>query len=267
MQVVHTIGAGRYRFSVAYRKRSRSDSPKARAKKAEHSTAAQRILNKKLSHVQLTGIIAENFADNPDALFVTLTFDSQHYPDTQKDSELLTFAHKETNLFLQRSRRLTARRGQDLKTVFVIGGGNNVRRHVHVVCDSLSGEDLLALWGRGNVDWHKLSDRQDDPMKWDFVRDTGNVDPAQIAGYMMENAACCPVGKHPWHASRSCVRAETVEVYEIPDYTPIPMPEDADVINQETKDNGYSEFRILEMILPFGQNVWSYTGTTEKLIC
>ena len=266
MQVVHTIAAGRYRFSVAYRKRQRSDTPKAREKKLHHSNASQRILNKKLSHVGLTGIIANNFADNPEAMFVTLTFDSNHYPDTDKDSELFKWAYKETKLFLQRAKRLTARRELEMRSVFVIGGGDNVRRHVHVVLDSLTGADLKALWDRGNIDWHRLNQRQDDPMKWDFVRDNGNVDPAQIAGYLMENAACCPVGKHPWHASKNCQRAETIEKYEIPDCTPIPMPDDADVINQETKDNGYSEFRILEMILPVERKVWTYTGIEERLI-
>lgn len=254
MQIVNTLAAGRWRFSVAYRKRMRTDAPKVRKAKTEHSTMAQRVLNKRLSHIGLTGILC-NFVDNPEAMFVTLTFDSKHYPETDKDTELFDFAYKEAKLFLQRARRLTQRREQDMKTVFVVAGGDNVRRHVHVVCDCLDGEDLRALWDRGNVDWHRLEDRQDDPMKWDFVRENGNVDPAQIAGYLMENAACCPLGKHPWHASRNCERAERVESYEIPDNQPIPAPEEADIINEEIKRNDYSEFRILELILPKVQEV------------
>lgn len=255
MQIVKVIGAGRWRFAVAYRKRERTDSPKARQAKTQHSCDAQRILNKRLSHVGLTGIIANNFADNPAAKFVTMTFDKDHYPDTDRESELFDYAYKQAKLFLQRAKRLTARREQELRTVFVIGGGNNVRYHVHVVLDCLTGEDLLALWQRGNIDWHCLESRQDDPMKWDFVRDNGNVDPAQVAGYLMENAACCPLGKHPWHASRNCDRAETVEQFEILDGAPIPQPDDADVVNCETKQNAYSEFKILELILPKVRNV------------
>lgn len=249
MQVVKTIGAGRWRYSVAYRKRERSDTPRARAAKTEHSTAAQKILNLRMSLVQLTGIIAENFADVPSAMFVTLTFDKDHYP-AGKDSELWDFAYRQGKLFLQRAKRLCARREQELRTVYVVAGGNNIRHHLHMVCSGLTGDDLKALWDRGNVAYHKLNVRQDDPMKWDFVRDGGNVDPAQIAGYLMENAACCPLGKHPWHASRNCVRAETVEEYEIPDNVPIPAPENSDIINQETKSNSYSEFKVLELILP-----------------
>lgn len=250
MQIVKTIGAGRWRFSVAYQKRERKDTPRVRAAKTEHSTAAQKVLNRRMSHVGLTGIIAENFADAPGAMFVTLTFDSKHYPAGAKESEQWDYAYKEGKLFLQRAKRLCARRQQELRTVYVVAGGNNIRHHIHLLCDALTGDDLRALWDRGNVDFHPLAVRQDDPFKWDFVRDGGNVDPAQIAGYLMENAACCPLGKHPWHASKNCVRAETVETYELPDRVPIPAPEDADIIHEETHSNSYSEFKILELILP-----------------
>ena len=266
MQIVKTIAAGRWRFSVAYRKRIKTDSPKARNAKIQHSTDAQRILNRRLSHVGLTGIIANTFADSPDSQFVTLTFDSGHYLATDKESELFDYAYKEAKLFLQRSRRLTARRDQEMHSVFVIGGGNNVRFHIHVVLDTLTGEDLRALWDRGNVDYHRLDVRQEDPMKWDFVRDNGNVDPAQIAGYLMENAACCPLGKHPWHASKNCQRAETLETYEIDDNVPIPAPDDADIITEERKSNAYSEFRILECILPKRQEVWIPPSAADKMI-
>ena len=266
MQIVKTIAAGRWRFSVAYRKRLRSDSPKARAAKIQHSSEAQRILNKRLSHVGLTGILANNFTDLPGSQFVTLTFDSNHYPDTNKETELFDYAYKQAKLFLQRGRRLIKRRGQELHSVFVIGGGNNVRFHIHVVLDCLTGDDLRALWDRGNVDYHRLGIRQDDPMKWDFVRDNGNVDPAQIAGYLMENAACCPLGKHPWHASKNCIRSEAIESYEIADNTPIPIPDDADVIVEEKKSNSYSEFRILECILPKSEIVRISADHPERLI-
>ena len=251
MQIVKTIAAGRWRFSVAYRKRYRTDSPKARAAKSKHSSDAQKILNRKLSIIGAAGIIAENFADNPKSRFITLTFDADHYPDTDKEQELYDYTERPADLFLQRARRLCKLRGQTLRTFWFAGRGEGGRFHIHVITDAFSGEDLRALWQKGNVDYHYLKDRQEDPEKWDFVRDSGNVDPAQIAGYAIRNATeACPLGKHLWHASKSCRRASTELSLEIDDNTPIPVPAESDVINEEIRRNDYSEFRIAEYILP-----------------
>lgn len=254
-QTVKTIAAGRYRFSVAYRKRSRTDSPKARAAKTQHSSAAQKLLNRKLSLLGLTAIIAANFSDSPTAQFVTLTFDSDHYPAGLKESELHGHANAEAKLFLQRAKRLCSHRRTELRTVYVIGGGNNIRYHIHLCVDGLTGEDIRGLWDRGNADYHLLSCRQDDPMKWDWMTEEGNVNPAQIAGYMDENAECCPLGRHRWHASKNCLRAETQETYEIPDAVPIPCPDGAEVLTEGRESNQYSEFRTLEIILPRTENI------------
>lgn len=255
MQTVKTLSAGRYRYSVAYRKTSRTDSPKARKAKAEHSTTAQQMLNRKLSLLGLTSIIAANFADSNTAKFVTLTFDKDHYLAGLKESELYEYANAEAKLFLQRAKRLCARRQSDLKTVYAIGGGNNIRYHIHLCLDGLAGEDIRAVWDRGNADYHLLNRKQDDPKKWDWLTENGNVNPAQIATYLYENSECCPLGKHRWHASRNCVRAETEESYEIPDCTSIPCPDGAEVLNEGRDANPYSEIRILELILPKPLNV------------
>lgn len=254
-QIVKTIAAGRYRFSVAYRKRTRTDSPKVRAAKTQHSTTAQKLLNRKLSRLGLTAIIAANFSDCPTAQFATLTFDSAHYPAGLKESELHEFANAEAKLFLQRAKRLCSRRSTELRTVYVIGGGNNIRYHIHFCLDGLTGEDIRGLWGRGNADYHLLSCRQDDPMKWDWLTEGGNVNPAQIAGYMDENAECCPLGRHRWHASKNCIRPEVQETYEIPDAVPIPCPEGAEVLTESREANQFSEFRTLEVILQKTENV------------
>ena len=256
MQIVKTIAAGRWRFSVAYRKRCRTDSPKARAAKTQHSSDAQKLLNRKLSAIGATGIIALNFADNPKSRFITLTFDKAHYPATDKEQELYTYTEKQADLFLQRARRLCKLRGNTLKAFWFLGRGEGGRFHVHVITDAFSGEDLRALWQKGNVDYHYLKDRQDDPEKWDFVRDNGNVDPAQIAGYAIRNATeACPLGKHLWHATKSCERAAAEQTYEIEDNMPIPVPEESDIINEEIRRNDYSEFRVVEFILPVGAKV------------
>ena len=256
MQTVKTIAAGRWRFSVACRKRSRSDSPKARAAKAKHSSDAQKILNRKLSAIGATGIIAVNFADNPKSRFITLTFDKDHYPVTDKVQELYAYAERQADLFLQRGRRLCKLRGRELKAFWFLGRGERGRYHIHVITDAFSGDDLRALWQRGNVDYHYLNDRQDDPEKWDFVRDNGNVDPAQIAGYAIRNATeACPLGKHLWHASKTCQRAAAEQTFEIDDNTPIPVPDESDIINEEIRRNDYSEFRVVEFILPVGAKV------------
>lgn len=254
-QIVKTIGAGRWRYSVAYSKRSRSDSPKARAAKAQHSSAAQQVLNRKLSRLGLTGIIAANFADCDSARFVTLTFDKEHYPQGKRDSELYEFAIREAELFCQRAKRLCRRRDAQMRTVYAVGGGDNLRYHIHFCLDTLSGEDIRALWGRGNADYHRLDDRQDDPEKWDWLTEDGNVNPAQIAAYMDINAECTPLGRHRWHASRNCERPEVIESNELPDNVPIPVPTDAEVLQEGREANQYSEFRTLELILPRTENI------------
>ena len=53
-----SIQAGRYRCDYTYSRVSRYDSDKARAEKKRASSAAQKVVNDKLSRIQLTGILA-----------------------------------------------------------------------------------------------------------------------------------------------------------------------------------------------------------------
>ena len=69
-------------MAIAYSRPTVKDSQQARSEKKKHSTAARKLLNDKASRLQLTAIIAKNFADSQTAFFVSPSFDDGHYPQS-----------------------------------------------------------------------------------------------------------------------------------------------------------------------------------------
>ena len=99
-----------------------------------------------------------------------------------------------------------------------------------------------------NVDYHHLyTDR-----KWisdrEWYSKANNVNPVAIAKYLMHNASCRQVGKHPWHASRNCIRPKADPAVIVPDSTSIEPPAGAEVLDREDTATMYSTFRFIEYI-------------------
>lgn len=243
--------AGRYVFAVAYSRPTQKDSPAARAEKKKHSTKARQLLNEKASRLQLTGIIAENFADSETAFFCSLTFDDAHYPEYAKQSEYWAYCIRQGKNWLDRLKYVVSRRGGSIRYVFCAGIGEGGRWHIHALVDGCTAEDLTATWTLGNIDFHNLySERRWGQDRQWRSRKGGNVNPVAIAKYMMRNASCRPLGKHPWHASRNCKRPTVERAKVIRDASSIEPPMGSEVLSMEKNDTMYSQYVMYEYILP-----------------
>lgn len=238
-------------MTVAYTRPTRQDTEAARGQKKKHSTKARQLLNDKASRLQLTGIIAENFMDSQTAFFCSPTFDEDHYPILRKQSEYWSFCCKEAKLFLERLRYLAKKRGSSIRSVFCPGIGKEGRWHLHILVDGCTAEDIRDTWGRGDINYHRLSDRaflQDPKRQW-YDRQIGGANPIAIAKYMMRNASCRQLGKHPWHASRNCKRPTVEPARVMQDKTAI-LPDYAVLLNLEENNTMYSSFSMVEYVIP-----------------
>lgn len=247
-----SIQAGRYRCDYTYSRVSRYDSDKSRAEKKRASSTAQKVVNDKLSRIQLTGILAETFIDFANSYFVTLTLDELHYPVTPHKSKIRAVMELHAPNYIERLRYQAKKRGIVVYSVWWLGIGEEGRYHIHCVLRGPSWEDIRDCWQLGNVDFHNLySDQQ-----WAAGRDwwsaaTNRANPVQIAKYAMQNANERPVGKHPWHASRNCKRPKAQPARIVPDATPIDPPEDAELLDKIAHSTVYGAYTVVEYILPY----------------
>lgn len=258
---LRSIQAGRWRYDYTYSKVNRRDCDKARAEKAKASSKAQKTVNDKLSRLQLTGILAANFTDRKSAMFVTLTFDEDHYPTAARKSQRRKQVEKEAVNYIDRLGYLARNRKKKFRRVWFIGLGEQGRYHIHVVVDGLTGEDVRDCWGRGNVDYHHLYDK-----KWLKERDWYSkkfrgANPVQIAKYAMQNANERPTGKHPWHASRNCQRPTSAPARLIADGVSIDPPDSCELLDKTETNTIYSQCAAVEYILPFAP---SCSGRSRK---
>ena len=245
------LQAGRYCMAVAYSRPTQKDSPQARAEKKKHSTKARQLLNDKASRLQLTGIIAKNFADSKTAFFVSPDFNEDNYPQLNKSSEYWDFCIREAKKYVSRLNYLVKKRGKELRYVYCPGVGDDGRWHIHMLIDGCTAEDIVAAWTLGNANYHRLyADK-----KWMSDRDwrnkkTKNVNPVAIAKYFLSNASCRLLGKHPWHASKNCERPTVQPARVIHDSTDIQPPDGAEILSYDKTESLYSSFEFYEYILP-----------------
>lgn len=246
--------SGRYCVAVAYSNISRKDSPKARAEKKNHSSAAQQVVNDKNSCRKLAGIVAANFADSKTALFVTPSFDDDHYPQFEKASEYRAYCLKEARNYLERLKYLIKKRGGVIKYAYSVGVGEGGRWHFHALIDGATLEDCATVWNQGDVDAHRLYGET----KWITDREwsskVSNVNPVAIAKYLISNARSRNLGQHPWHASRNCEKAQLVETKTITDGASIEPPDGSEILDRENTATVYSNFQFIEYILPKPKN-------------
>lgn len=247
---VRTFSAGDYRYSYSYSRVNKNDSAKVRAEKRNHTAAAQKQVNDRMSRIQLTGIIAENFAGSASAYFVTLTFDAEHYPHDGRRSACKAYAEKQANLYLERLRYQAKKRGSDIKRVFCVGMGELGRYHAHLCVDGIDGETIRDCWGMGNVDYHLFSGDRDWLSDRDWLTPTKVVNPVAVARYMMGNGADRAVGQHPWHASRNCKRGSFSAAELVPDSRPLDPEETAVILDKERTEGQYSAHQYIEYLVP-----------------
>ena len=167
--------------------------PLGRARKVKESTPAQKNLNDKKSKSQFRRILHENFTKGDLAL--TLTFDDEHLPETEKDALRLI------SNFIRAIKRLWAKAdpGKDFKYVYVFsdisgdGSGEVVRKHFHmIISGGLTREAIEDKWKYGYANADRLR-----------FTETGIE---KLANYMI-NQAC---GKRRWKGSNNLVKPEPV---------------------------------------------------------
>ena len=218
---------------VAYTAPAIGDSAKARAQKRKASTAARERLNARKSYQKLELALAANFDDGD--LFVTLTFDDKHLPESRRQaiSKARSFWAK-----------LRAARGEPPKYIYVVEGlYPGGRPHIHAVLNS-TGEDLeliRQLWTYGdNVEVRRLK----------FDRSYTYEDLASYLTKEPREWGHPHVGERTWIASLGLARPQ-VETMEIPDDLTLTAPPDALIVSKEGPiSNGYGEWCWIKYLLP-----------------
>ena len=250
MKRSRTWRAGRYVRVVAYDSVRKNDCPKARQEKKLHSSRAQKEVNLRNSLAKLTTIIAENFIDSPTAIYLTPTFDDDHYPTMARGSQYREFVLREMKNYVNRMQYWAKKRGAILKAVYWPDVGEKGRWHIHMVVDGITLEDALALWPKGDCDHHYLYT----DAKWVSDRDWStkqkNVNPVAIARYAMGSAAARKLGQHWWFHTRSCVVPKPDAAVSIRDEKSIEPPDGCEVLNKEIVETTYSRFVLWEYLLP-----------------
>lgn len=167
--------------------------PLDRAKKMKESTPAQKNLNDKKSKRQFRRILHENFGRGDLAL--SLTFDEEHLPETEKDALRLI------GNFIRVIRRMWDKKFGDLlpfKYVYVYSDvdgetGEVVRKHFHmIISGGLDRDEIESKWKYGFANADRLR-----------FTETGIE---KLANYML-NQAC---GKRRWKGSNNLVKPEPI---------------------------------------------------------
>lgn len=250
-KTLRKIEAGRYVRIAITTNVNKRDSEKTRAEKKKATTKAQKLINDKMSQNALAALIAENFLDSRTAMWVTLTFDPEHYPALAKHSEYWSMCCREATNYLTRLRRLARAREMDMLAVFAPGTGEDGRYHIHLLIDHATLEDIRDAWGKGHVDFHYLKGEPHyfTDKGWRNKK-TKNINPQAIAAYMMHNARDRQTGKHPWHATKNCIRPKPDRAKTVSASYSIEPPEGSEILDRQKVQTLYGEFEFIEYILP-----------------
>ena len=159
----------------------------------KESTPAQKNLNDKKSRRQFRRILHKNFEKKDLAL--TLSFDEDNLPETEKD------AHRLIGNFIRTLRRMWGKSFPDkpFKYVYVFseiagdGSGEVVRKHFHmIITGGLDRDEIEKKWKYGFANADRLR-----------FTETGIE---KLANYMIDQAC----GKRRWKGSNNLIKPEAV---------------------------------------------------------
>ena len=126
----------------------------ARSRNCAPTPEAQKKRNERRARQQLARTINANF--QPGDLYVTLTFDDCHLPNSRKQAE------READNFIRRVRYHMGRDAHRLRHVCKLAQGNRSGRwHIHIVMNLRDANVVRALWGRGSVKVSWLDNHRD----------------------------------------------------------------------------------------------------------
>lgn len=245
---LYSISAGPLQWRILSPRRSRDDSPKARAEKSKASCMAQRLYNQKLSYVKLEQELAANFPCAKSALVATLTIRDADQPKTGEDKEARKTVEDYVKRFRGKMNRRRKKRGLPELVAFwciEVLTDNGRRWHVHMALNN-TGEDyelIREAWKYGDeIEIEPL--RVDEEKNWE-----------SLARYMTKEARECQdyssrAGLPSWSHTRNIKKPERESVTVGEDYT-IEVPEDAILMADEEKGSESFPARVIKFRYAF----------------
>lgn len=204
------VVAGPLVQEVVYKVHRTTPSDKARGRRKNPSSEAQRLINAKNSWQKLKLMLAANFIKGD--IVGCLTFDNAHHPETRKQ------VCNKLKWFMQKLSAARKARGKELVMFWSIEHSHGDGRwHVHFVCNATCAEDyaeILRLWGHGEVELSAL--RVDKDKNYE-----------SLARYMSKETRE-KLGQRTWSYTRNAKHPE-VESFTVPDDTVIRIPKDTTV--------------------------------------
>ena len=247
------IDAGGIQVEALYDRRSGREGPAQRAAKQKASTAAQRRMNQIYSYQKLELMLAVNFPVPGSGLWITLTHDDAHMPESRKEAQL------RFKYFLQKLRRARREEGLPEPVVFwapEILTSETGRWHQHIVLDN-TGRDydmIRRCWIYGSeIEIRKLGNPEpgEEPPKWFDPEDEepGNYYRA-VARYMTKELRECQEyearpGLHGWSCTRNARKPE-VDTVTVPDDYQLEPPEGCAVLLDEGKSTEWASYRVIK---------------------
>ena len=230
MKTKKIIVAGPLVREVIYSRAGSRETAAVRQAKRKVSSEAQQRLNARYSWEKLELMLASNFV--PGDLVVTLTFDDDHLPETR------AAAAARCKKFRTELARIRECAGAELRMIWSLENKSGAGRwHLHAALNAAGTDDfgdILRCWPFGaNVEIRRLQ-----------VNRTKNYE--SLARYMCKEARDRP-GLRSWSCTRSCRKPE-VESFPVPDDTRIEIPDDATVIQEETKRTEWAEFQFVKYL-------------------
>lgn len=157
------------------------------------TSEAQAVVNERNARMNLLRLVNANFREGKD-LYITLTFDEAHRPDTRADAKRLT------DNFIRRMKRAWDKAGfiSPFKWLYVIEGADGKRLHVHLLMSGgLSEACIRRLWGMADIVNVKILQASDKGYE-------------ALSVYLTKQGRL--TGEHRWYASRTMERPGYAEL-------------------------------------------------------
>ena len=229
------VRCGRLVCAVVYTQATAADGPRTRQQKQRASCEAREKLNARTSFQKLERLLAANF-DTGD-LWVTLTYSDEKLPYSRSR------AMQRVQRFVSNLRKERAKRGEDLRYIYVTEGDfPGGRLHHHMVTNSTGAdlEEIRRLWNQGNVEIERLT--------FD-----ANSTYESLSVYLTKEPrehGHPKIGERMWTPSLGLARPEP-ETVTVPDYLTLSAPPDAIAIeSQPPTKNGFGEYSWIKYLLP-----------------
>ncbi len=229
MKTEKIIVAGALVRRAIYPRAAGREPARIRREKRKASTEAQQRLNAKYSWEKLELMLAANFV--PGDLFATLTFDDDHLPEDRKT------AAARLKKFRQQLTEIRKARGEECRMIWTIENAHGSGRwHVHLAVNATGNDfsDILRCWLYGS---------DVEILRIELSREKNYE---SLARYMCKEERERP-GLRSWSYSRNCRHPE-VETRTVPDDADIQAPDDAIILEDETKQTEWASYHYIKYL-------------------